>query len=247
MTGTTGMSSNPPILVRTQGGKDLVVVAPKDGHVYGIDRATGERLYRVPATQIENVEAPFTVGKPVRFCPGSVGGAEWNSPAYDPATNLILVGEVDWCFAVTLEDTQKLETAPMGQPWSGMSALNPFNAFGHPLEGDKDWHGWVYAIDADTGQWAWRAALNYPVISGMTPTAGGVVFFGDVDGNFYALNAATGEKLWGEHIGGGIGGGVITYTADGKQKVAVAAGFTSPMWPTKITTAKVVVLGLDGP
>ena len=47
------------------------------------------------------------------------------------------------------------------------------------------------------------------------------------------------------HIGGGIGGGVITYTADGKQKVAVAAGFTSPMWPTKITTAKVVVLGLD--
>ena len=238
--------SNPPILVRTQGGKDLVVVAPKDGHVYGIDRATGKRLYKVPATQIANVEAPFVVGKPVRFCPGSVGGAEWNSPAYDPATNLILVGEVDWCYAVTLEDTHKLETAPMGQPWSGMAALNPFNVFGHPLESDKDWHGWVYAIDADTGQWAWRAKLNYPVLSGMTPTAGGVVFFGDVDGNFYALNAATGEKLWGEHIGGGIGGGVITYTADGKQKVAVAAGFTSPMWPTKITTAKVVVLGLDG-
>ena len=99
--------SNPPILVRTQGGKDLVVVAPKDGHVYGIDRATGERLYRVPATQIENVEAPFVVGEPVRFCPGSVGGAEWNSPAYDPATNLILVGEVDWCYAVTLEDTHE--------------------------------------------------------------------------------------------------------------------------------------------
>ena len=63
------------------------------------------------------------MGEPVRFCPGSVGGAEWNSPAYDPATNLILVGEVDWCFAVTLEDTHKLETAPMGQPWSGMAAL----------------------------------------------------------------------------------------------------------------------------
>ena len=80
----------------------------------------------------------------------------------------------------------------------------------------------------------------------MTPTAGGVVFFGDVGGNFYALNAATGEKLWGEQLGGGIGGGVITYTASGMQKVAVAAGFTSPMWPTKIETAKVVVLGLDG-
>ncbi len=238
--------SNTPILVKTKGGKDLVVVAPKDGHVYGIDRASGERLYRVPATRIENVDAPFVVGKPVRFCPGSVGGAEWNSPAYDPATNLVLVGEVDWCYAVTLQDTHELETAPMGTPWSGMSALNPFNDFGHPLEGDEDWHGWVYAIDADTGQWTWRAQLNYPVLSGMTPTAGGVVFFGDVDGNFYALNAATGEKLWGQHVGGGIGGGVITYAAGGNQKIAVAAGFTSPMWPTKVTTAKVIVLGLEG-
>ncbi len=244
-TGTTGTCRTRRSWCRTQGGKDLVVVTPKDGHVYGIDRATGEHLYRVPATTIENVEAPFVVGKPVRFCPGSVGGAEWNSPAYDPATNLILVGEVDWCYAVTLEDTKKLETAPMGTPWSGMSALNPFNDFGNPLEGDSDWHGWVYAVDADTGEWAWRAHLNYPVLSGMTPTAGGVVFFGDVDGNFYALNAATGEKLWGQHIGGGIGGGVITYTAGGAQKVAVAAGFTSPMWPTKITTAKVMVLGID--
>ena len=67
---------------------------------------------------------------------------------------------------------------------------------------------------------------NYPIVSGMTPTAGGVVFFGDVGGNFYALNAATGQKLWGQHLGGAIGGGVITYTADGEQKVAVAAGFT---------------------
>lgn len=237
--------SNPPIFANTRGGKDLLVVAPKDGHVYGIDRATGERLYKVPATQVVNVEAPFVVGESVRFCPGSVGGAEWNSPAYVPATNLILVGEVDWCFAVTMQDTQELETAPMGQPWSGMATMNPFYMFGSPLEGDKDWHGWVYAIDADTGQWAWRAKLNYPVVSGMTPTAGGVVFFGDVGGNFYALNATTGEKLWGEKIGGGIGGGVITYTADSKQKVAVATGFTSPAWPTQITTAKVIVLGLE--
>ena len=42
-----------------------------------------------------------------------------------------------------------------------------------------------------------------------------------------------------------IGGGVITYTANGAQKVAVAAGSTHLAWPTKIVTAKVVVLGLD--
>jgi hypothetical protein len=46
-------------------------------------------------------------------------------------------------------------------------------------------------------------------------------------------------------LGGAIGGGVVTYTTDGAQKVAVAAGFTHPAWPTKIVTAKIVVLGLD--
>jgi alcohol dehydrogenase (cytochrome c) len=40
-------------------------------------------------------------------------------------------------------------------------------------------------------------------------------------------------------------GGVITYTANGAQKVAVAAGFTMLAWPTKIVKAKIVVLGLD--
>ena len=45
-------------------------------------------------------------------------------------------------------------------------------------------------------------------------------------GNFYALDAANGQKLWGQKLGGAIGGGVITYTANGAQKVAVATGFT---------------------
>ncbi len=120
-----------------------------------------------------------------------------------------------------------------------MAALNPVNAFGRVDRADGHWAGWVYAVDADTGVWKWRLKSNYPVVSGMTPTAGGVAFFGDVGGNFYALDAATGDKLWGQKLDGAIGGGVITYTAqDGKQKVAAAIGFTSIMWPTHITTGE---------
>ena len=131
---------------------------------------------------------------------------------------------------------------PAGQPWSGEASLNPFNVWG---KGDPyfDWAGWTYAVDADTGQWKWRAKTNYPIQSGMTPTAGGVVFFGDMGGNFYALDTATGQKLWGQKIGGAVGGGVITYAVDGKQKVAVAHGLTEVLWPTDITTAKVSILG----
>jgi alcohol dehydrogenase (cytochrome c) len=57
--------------------------------------------------------------------------------------------------------------------------------------------------------------------------------------NFYALDAANGEKLWGQELDG-----VITDTANGAQKVAVASGFTMLAWPTQIVTAKVEVLGL---
>jgi alcohol dehydrogenase (cytochrome c) len=238
--------SNPPVLIQTMGGKQLMSVAPKDGYLYGFDRADNGLLYRVPVTQVEDVAAAFTPGKAVHFCPGAVGGAEWNSPAYDPQTNLVLVGEVDWCDTVTPKDVNELRSVKVGQPWAAMATWNPFSMFGRFGGADGHWAGWVHAVDADTGVWKWRLKSNYPIVGGMTPTAGGVVFFGDIGGNFYALDAANGQKLWGQDLGGAIGGGVITYTANGAQKVAVAAGFTHPEWPTKIVTAKIVVLGLDG-
>jgi alcohol dehydrogenase (cytochrome c) len=237
--------SNPPILIRSMGGKDLLVVAPKDGHLYDFDLANNTRLYRVPVTQVENVDENFSPGKAVRFCPGAVGGAEWNSPAYDPKTNLVLIGEVDWCDTVTPKDLNQLRKVERGQPWAGMATWNPFWMFGKEGPTAGQWAGWVYAVDADTCAWKWRLQSNYPIVSGMTPTAGGVVFFGDLGGNFYALDAANGQKLWGQELGGAIGGGVITYTVNGAQKIAVAAGLTHPAWPTKIVTAKIVVLGLE--
>jgi hypothetical protein len=57
--------------------------------------------------------------------------------------------------------------------------------------------------------------------------------------------AANGQKLWGEDLGGAIAGGVITYTTNNVQKVAVASGFTMLAWPTKIVSAKIEILGLD--
>jgi alcohol dehydrogenase (cytochrome c) len=98
----------------------------------------------------------------------------------------------------------------------------------------------------DTGVWKWRLKSNYPIMGAVTPTAGGLVFFGDMGGNFYALDAATGQKLWGQKIGGAIGGGVITYTVNGAQKVAVATGYVSPALPAEIRRAKIAILGVEG-
>ncbi len=232
-----------PALIHTAGGKTLLSAAPKDGHLYGIDLADNSVVYRTPVTKIENVEEPFAPDKAVRFCPGVSGGSEWNGPAYHPDTNLIITGEIDWCTTVKRQTDEQLQDAPTGGAWFGNAMRNPFNLFGR--QDQNFWGGWVYAVDADTGVWKWRLRSNYPIAGGVTPTAGGLVFVGDVGGNFYALDASRGEKLWAQKIGGGIGGGVIVYKAQGSERIAVTTGLTGVAWPTEVVTGKIVVMGLD--
>ena len=238
--------SSPPALINTAGGKRLMAVAPKDGYLYGFDLADNKLLYKTPVTKIENVDAPFSTDKDVHFCPGATGGEEWNSPAYDPRTNLIFTGDVDWCTTVKLQTKQEIVATAPGQMWTGAWSLNPFDVFGEFSRADGYWSGWLHAVDADTGVWKWRLKTNYPIVGAVTPTAGGLVFFGDVGGNFYAVDVSNGQKLWGEKIGGAIGGGVITYTVNGVQKVAVTTGLISPAWPVEIRSARVAILGIEG-
>ena len=235
--------STAPALIKTRAGKTLLSVAPKDGHLYGFDLATNALVYRTAVTRIENVDATFAIGNSVHFCPGTIGGAEWNGPAYDPPTNLILIGEVDWCDTVRLQNDKQIQAVKPGQPWSAMATNSPYDTYGKP-DPFGHWAGWVYAVDADSGAWKWRLKSNYPILGGMTPTAGGIVLFGDMGGNFYAVSAANGQRLWGRKIGGAIGGGVISYNADGGQHIAVASGFTSILWPTEVVTGKIIILGL---
>jgi len=64
-------------------------------------------------------------------------------------------------------------------------------------------------------------------------------------GRLYALDARDGRVLWTHDTGGAIGGGVISYVAGGKQRVAVASGMTSPIWPTPDVTARIIVLSRE--
>ena len=94
----------------------------------GSTSPTTPSLYRMPVTKIENVDAPFAVDKAVRFCPGASGGSEWNGPAYDPDTNLIITGEVDWCTTVKRQTDEQLQDAPTGGPGSATRCANPLSA-----------------------------------------------------------------------------------------------------------------------
>lgn len=102
--------------------------------------------------------------RPANRCisvPARLGGDEWNSPAYVPETNRILMGEVKWCYSVTVQDDKQLRGMSMGAPWTGMHTSNPFNMFGDPHRiADNGWGEWVYAVDAHTGVWKWRAKFQ---------------------------------------------------------------------------------------
>ncbi len=236
--------SNTPAVITTRGGRQLLSFTPKNGHLYGVDLATNGQIYRSAVTRVENVDAPLSTDRETHFCPGSVGGGEWNGVAYDPRTNLIFSGETEWCTTVKLQSESEVKAVANGSVWMGSVKTDPLDIAGKQ-DPHSDWAGWLYATDADSGQWKWRVKTNYPILSGVTATGGQLVFFGDMGGNFYALDALSGRKLWNTKLDGAIGGGVITYEAGGAQKVAVAAGLTSILWPTEQATAKIVIFGLD--
>ena len=187
-------ASNTPAIVTTKDGRQLLSFAPKNGHLYGIDLATNKLVYRSPVTRVENSDAPLTTTKETHFCPGAVGGGEWNGVAYDPQNNLILSGQTEWCTSVRLQTDAEVKRAPNGSSWMGNVKINPLDLLGKQ-DPHSDWAGWLYATDADTGVWKWRLKTNYPILSGVTATAGGLVFFGDMGGNFYAVDASGGQRL----------------------------------------------------
>jgi alcohol dehydrogenase (cytochrome c) len=226
-------------LFTSEGGRDLMATGVKDGHLYIHDRATGELLHRKPITTIENVDAPITEAG-THFCPGSQGGTEWNGAAYSPATNLVYVGAVDWCVTVRLAPKEEIENVPEGQSWSA-AVGGSFGDFDPP----ETWSGWVVAIDADSGEERWKHQMDAPILGAVTVTAGGLVVTGDMAGTLVALDAESGEELWSTSTGGALGGGIISYAADGKQRIAVASGMVSPIWPTPKVNARLIVYGVD--
>lgn len=229
--------SSAPVIFQNNKAHRMLAEAPKDGHLYVIDLNEGKTLFRKPVTTVSNAEAPMTA-EGTRFCPGSQGGAEWNGAALHPGNNLIYTAEVDWCTTVQAAPAASLASAAAGKPWSGAT-----NGFGQQ-DDPKLWGGWMTATDANTGERKWQFHSPFPLVSGVTPTGGGLLLFGDMGGNFYAFDATSGKKLWSIDLGGAVGGGVITYDSGQGQKIAVAAGMTSPIWPTPKVNGKVVVLGL---
>jgi len=90
------------------------------------------------------------------------------------------------------------------------------------LPPDDVW-GAIKALQAESGDLRWEFKLHSPPWAGVLSTAGGLVFSGSDEGNFYALDARTGKPLWDFQTGGAIIANPVSFTVDGHQCIAIAA------------------------
>jgi alcohol dehydrogenase (cytochrome c) len=202
-------------VIKTE-SRTLIVTTGKDGLMRAIDRDTHEIAYTQPFTTLLNTDGPITT-TPVRTCPGSLGGHEWNGAAYSAKQNAVFVPATDWCATVKKDS----------EPPDVVKEHTHGFYFGGEMDFDK-WdqaRGWLTAFDASSGKPRWRYAASKPVIGGVAATAGDVVLTGELTGDFVALDAKSGEVVFRENVGGPIGGGVVTYGARGIQNVAVVSGY----------------------
>ncbi len=240
--------NSPPTLATTRSGRAIVASANKDGLLSVLDRsaiatsATASDLstrlpivYQAATTTRENADVPLSRTAPVRFCPGIQGGNEWNGAAFHPGVNALYTGAVDWCATVQLAD--EVEVPPAGQIWFGS---RPGDIQAPPTEAK----GWLTAFDADTGAVKWKFAASAPVVAAVTPTAGGLVFNADLRGGLRAFDAESGAVLWELDTGQSIGGGIVSYAVGGRQRIAVASGMKSPIWPGSADQSRIQVFGL---
>src|SRR5437763_9955992 len=84
--------------------------------------------------------------------------------------------------------------------------------------------GSFIAWDGKSGKSVWSLPEQFWVWSGALATAGGVVFYGTLEGYLKAVDAKTGKELYKFKTPSGIIGNVMTYERGGKQYVAVLSG-----------------------
>ena len=188
----------------------------KTGHIYVHDRRDGHLIRFSDAMVPQENMWVLPTPNGARMLPGANGGVEWSPMAVNPGEHL--------AYAVNLHQpmTYHVEAAqyPGGKLWLGGAFKN--------VPGEEQW-GNVTAVNYDTGKISWQVKTDQPMIRGALATAGGLVFAGEGNGWFKAYNARTGEVVWKFQCGAGVNAPAVSYTVNGKQYIAVAAGGNSQM------------------
>jgi alcohol dehydrogenase (cytochrome c) len=219
-------SNHIPVLADvTTGGQSrkVVMIANRNGFFYALDRATGKLLLAKPFTDTNWAREIGKDGRPIvleemgtkKCLPDFWGGTNFMPPSYDPALNLFFVTARETCVTYVPVKPE----IQIGQ-----------NSVGGGVRRVADRvfdYGALRAIDPSTGDRKWELKYTTPSLSGVMSTASGLVFAGDNEGNFIAVDGRTGKPLWHYSTGASIwGAAATTFMLDGRQYVLIPSGTT---------------------
>jgi alcohol dehydrogenase (cytochrome c) len=219
-------------LMIDQGGKKLVVHPNKSGYIFVYNRGDASivNVWRITENSnfVKDIDPKtgeligrrdFSAGHvDPPLCPAIDGGVSFNSGAYDPRTNTYFKVGNEWCM-----DLKVVKTRPILEPQAQLNIGADFHEV-PPPGADKPW-GHVDARDPVTGQLKWQVKFKEPPLASLLATAGNILFVPDAEGVLHAYDSRNGKELWSHSDGVGHDGGIMTYSANGKQYVAVVAGW----------------------
>ena len=218
-----------PNIASSDRRKVITGIPGKPGIVWTLDAATGDFLWATETNYqniivgvdvegrkgITNPEIDITeIGQQKLVCPTTQGGINWNSVGYSPQTNSLYTPTNNTCMNFALRPVE---------PTVGLHHASARSSVDIGPE-DTGQVGQFASIDVATGETRWTYKQRAGIGGSVLTTGGGLVFVSDDARRFRAFDADNGDILWEQVLNSTAGGFPVSYSVDGVQYIAIAAG-----------------------
>jgi len=179
----------------------------------GIDPKTGLPLEYDPEASLQTyaIGAIDRAGATATTCPNIQGGTNFFPTAYNPELGIAYAVGIEGCSDLSVREVDVADVR-VGEIFIGGAGVHS-----GPMTGA------INAVDLATSEIAATRATTYPLYSGVLATPD-LIWTTHLDGTVGAYDAVTLEEKWSMNVGTAFQAPPITFTASGKQYVAVLGG-----------------------